>query len=232
VEIVVPATRRPHGRMPAKLYDLESRMPTWHSYRHRLPVTWAHETTHGLNSHLRNRRNSPRINAFYIYDGRAILATEPDFLLSDAASQIPRALRGRLYRQYAVSQTRYWDDRPLYLFDEWCAYQNGSLLALDINETSREDSLESCIEMLAYCTYVTIGVVKNGVRILPETDVQSAYVKLASRLATLCSGYAESLTRGMQARINSYVELLYGTEVEEELTANDLRLNQFMFSES
>lgn len=111
------------------------------------------------------------------------------------------------------------------------AYQNGSLLALDINETSREDSLESCIEMLAYCTYVTIGVTKNGVRIQPMTDVTSAYVKLATRLADLLASYSTQLSRGMQARINSYVGLLYGTDVEAELVANNMQLNQFLFDE-
>jgi len=229
VEIVVPATRRPWGRMPAKLYDLESRMPTWHPYRHRSQVTWAHETTHGLNSQLRNRRSGPRINAFYIYDGRAILATEPEFLLQDVADQVPAILRGRLYNLYLVSQASSWNDRPLYLFDEWCAYQNGSLLALDVNDRSREDSLESCIEMLAYCAYVTVGVEKNGRKILPETDVQSAYFKLAERLAKLCQSYAAVLSPAMQSRINNYVSRLPGTRVESELESNGIPLDQFLF---
>ena len=41
-----------HG---AVLDDLESRMPAQHPYRDRDRITWAHETTHGLNSYIRNR---------------------------------------------------------------------------------------------------------------------------------------------------------------------------------
>jgi hypothetical protein len=39
------------------LQDIELHMPAGHGYRDSHKVTWAHETTHGINANIRNARN-------------------------------------------------------------------------------------------------------------------------------------------------------------------------------
>jgi len=226
VEIAVPTIRRPWGRMAARIRDLESRMPTWHSFRSNQIVTWAHETTHGLNSRIRNSLRSPRTNAFYIYDGVAITATEPDFHITDFAANVPWNLRGRIYKMYV--NNRSWNDRPLYLFDEWCAYQNGSIVALEEKVASRDDSLESCLEMCVYCAYILEGAHKGGVAVKPAADVYEAYDKLLLRMHKLFQDYKGKVSASVRDRINYYAEQINGSAVVPYLEANGLSADSFV----
>ena len=50
----VPPIREVPDSLSVVLPDLESRMPEDHAYRSHNFVNWAHETTHGLNSRIRN----------------------------------------------------------------------------------------------------------------------------------------------------------------------------------
>lgn len=53
---IAQALRNPQAGLEPTLADIESRMPAGHVYRDSRHVTWAHETTHGLNARLRNQR--------------------------------------------------------------------------------------------------------------------------------------------------------------------------------
>ena len=53
---------------PKELADIESRMPAGHIDRDSDLVTWAHETTHGINSRCRVWAGSG-MNAFYCLSG-------------------------------------------------------------------------------------------------------------------------------------------------------------------
>jgi hypothetical protein len=96
------------------------------------PITAAHETTHGIQAHLRNYEtpSGSRMNAFYVLDDRAALVDEPDIRKSDVNAHVPQALRGPRFDLYLEGQTE-WDDTPLYLFDEWNAYCNGAAIGID-----------------------------------------------------------------------------------------------------
>jgi hypothetical protein len=90
-------------------------------------ITYVHETTHGINSHLRNYFNTTgkKANAFYVGKNQAVLVVEPKMLKSDANAFVPVSLREFRYSTYLVGASD-WNDTPLYLFDEWVAYTNGT----------------------------------------------------------------------------------------------------------
>jgi hypothetical protein len=91
------------------------------------PITAGHETTHGIQAHLRNYETPASIgwNAFYVLGDKAAFVAEPAMRKSDIAPFIPLPLHGDRYATYITGQTE-WDDTPLYIFDEWTAYTNGA----------------------------------------------------------------------------------------------------------
>lgn len=95
-------------------------------------ITAGHETTHGIQAHLRNyfAPAGPRVNAFYVTGNKAAFVVEPAIRKQDVQSRVPANLRGPRYELYLVEQTA-WDDTPLYVFDEWNAYVNGAAVGVD-----------------------------------------------------------------------------------------------------
>ncbi len=95
-------------------------------------VTYGHETSHGIHSHIRNYLNDTgaRANGFYLTGNRACLVREPMMRKSAVAAYIPTTLRWSRYSLY-VSGSSDWDDTPLYLWDEWNAYVNGAEVGID-----------------------------------------------------------------------------------------------------
>lgn len=119
-------------------------------------VTLAHETTHGINSYIRNKLNNTglKANGFYILNDRAIFIVEPNIRKFKVKNFVPLKLRGSRYKLY-VEGSSSWDDRPLYLWDEWVAYLNGSKVAMDLYETGlwkygRRDAMAGTIEFVVY----------------------------------------------------------------------------------
>lgn len=126
--------------------------------------TNAHETAHGIHATYRNiyqKALKTRVNAFYMLDGKIAVIKEPDFLIRHIAREIPQSLRGYRYKLYFVDQLRDWDDRPLYVFDEWTAYICGGETAVDdleFNDIKADsDAVSGCLEFSLYAvaTYLT-----------------------------------------------------------------------------
>jgi hypothetical protein len=117
------------------LGDIESHMPAGHHYRDANKMTWAHETTHGINANIRNsiQQTRERFNGLYVLQDRAVVLREPGITIQDVAKIVPEALRGPSYKLYLIDQTHSWGDRPLYLMDEWVAYTNGSEAGKELN---------------------------------------------------------------------------------------------------
>ncbi len=138
------------------LADIESRMPTGHVYRDQDMVTWAHETTHGINSRLRVAQKRPRVNVFYVTHGRAIVLAEPRVKLAHVAAAVPPRLRGGVYQLYLQQSLRDWNDSPLYVLDEWMGYTNGTAALVDLRVLglwrggARSDTTEYMIEFAGY----------------------------------------------------------------------------------
>lgn len=144
------------------LSDIESHMPANHIYK--FPndkVTWAHETTHGINSNIRNKyqiHNAirkvlflKRINGFYCLNNKAIIVTNPENVtMSDIARKIPQSLQGDVYNLYFHKYDRGFEHDPTYVFDEWSAYVNGAECRQELKISNRAETLQYAIEFNIY----------------------------------------------------------------------------------
>lgn len=128
------------------LSDIESHMTAGHQYRDNDKATWGHETTHGINSLLRNkeqRESRSKVNAFYVLDDRYVVINELDTKLSTVAKNVPASLRyaklyttqTTVYNLYLKEQTQWWENEPSYIFDEWTAYTNGALVSMELDKS-------------------------------------------------------------------------------------------------
>lgn len=137
-------------------------------------ITHAHETTHGINSHLSNhpdeiaagRRLGDSVYAFYVGKDQAVLLTGPHVKLSQVAEVIPASLRGSRYQLYCIEQQKYFEDRPLYLFDEWVAYTNGAYAGVELTEKKqldmpRNDALVGPLEFSIYALGLAAAIQKH-----------------------------------------------------------------------
>lgn len=152
------------------LADIESHMPAGHIYRDSDKITWGHETTHGINSHLRMKfpRPGKRINGFYCLENRAAIIEEPRTTMQAAAALVPASLKGGVYNLYMVQQARSWGDTPLYIFDEWVAYTNGSAVRKDLQIQARAETVQYMLEFNVYSIALAQAVKKN----CPDYDDQ------------------------------------------------------------
>lgn len=145
------------------LNDIESHMPAGHQYAFpSMPMTWAHETTHGINSRIRMaHRGRPRKNGFYCLQDRAVVLVEPNVRLSQVAPQVPRSLRGPSYQLYFLQNGRSWDDTPTYLIDEWVAYTNGTSCGQEVGEDGWWYELLQAHNFSVYCVTMASVVVEK-----------------------------------------------------------------------
>lgn len=124
-----------NARLGRVLSDIESHMPEGHDYSFAgQPMTWSHETTHGLNGRLRMVFRGKGKNYLYCLDSKCVEITEPSCSLRDVAMSIPPSLRGPSYHLYMVQQGRYWNDTPSYVLDEWLAYTHGVMTGMAVDE--------------------------------------------------------------------------------------------------
>jgi len=147
------------------LSDIESHMPKGHIYTDPDYITWGHETTHGIHSRLRNKysRKSTymldeglkatcisldKINCFYVLENRAIVLKEPKTTITVARPYVPLSLRGPVWHLYMHSSA--WDHYPLYIFDEWVAYCNGSAVRHDLKIKQRSETVTYALELNVY----------------------------------------------------------------------------------
>jgi hypothetical protein len=130
-------------------------------------MTAGHETTHGINSELRNNWNKTgkKANGFYVLEDRAAIIVEPNIRKSDCAPFIPASLHGPRYDLYIVGQTE-WDDTPTYVFDEWTAYTNGAAVSVDLVQHGLyhggwTDAVFGELEFVVYSTAIAQAVQKG-----------------------------------------------------------------------
>lgn len=147
------------------LADIESHLPPEMGtrYRDRNRLTWCHETTHGVHAALRNSYGLP---AFYPGGGRFAQVKAPAISLGDVAVAVPPQLRGRRYQLYLVSQRREWDRDPLYIWDEWVAYNNGTTTGIEEGSRSlsgQTDDAMACLELSGYALAVTAAARRKGI---------------------------------------------------------------------
>ena len=152
--IFFPKQRDQDGHTPF-LTDIVTHLPTYlgNQYFESDRVTWGHETTHGINSHIRNKIAQPGEVGFYCGYNQVAVVSQPKMTLSQIAGMIPQNLRGSRYQLYFVSQAGDWNDTPLYCFDEWVAYTNGAAVGLETPSDNSGGSSDFMIGALEFAIY-------------------------------------------------------------------------------
>lgn len=127
-------------------------------------LTAAHETTHGINSDLRNYHNDTgqTVNGFYVLGDCGVIVVEPNLRKSDVIPYLPQALRGYRYDTYITGQTA-WDDTPTYIFDEWVAYTNHGDVGVELVEAGLwtypwQDGVSGSLEFTIYSLALGMAV--------------------------------------------------------------------------
>ena len=137
------------------LSDIESQLDPNHIYRHEDRTIWAHEATHGINSRARQALPQ-RWNAFYCFNKRCFVISEPNVTKSQVAEFIPRSVQGQSYNLYVKEPTpppgyETWENQPLHLIDEYTAYLNGLEVSQQLNLRVAPDSdLWHAVELAGY----------------------------------------------------------------------------------
>ncbi len=134
------------------LSDIDSHMPAGHQYRDANRITWAHETTHGINADIRNKHymaTGERVNAFYLLEDRAAVVVEPKTTIARVDANVPQSFRGTCHDLYLVRQRKGWNNEPLYLCDEWVAYTNGAACGKDLR-LDADSEVEFMTEFTGY----------------------------------------------------------------------------------
>lgn len=126
--------------------------------------TNVHETTHGVNSDIRNSHTQPgrRVNGFYVLEGRGVVIDEPKSKKSHADKFLPKSLRSYRYDNYIRGQ-RAWEDTPTYICDEWVAYVNGGKCCVEDVKKGRykegwRDGVSGCLDFSIYTIAMCMAV--------------------------------------------------------------------------
>jgi hypothetical protein len=154
-------------------------------------TTNAHETTHGINSFLRNSYSSQvkkKMNGFYVLQGRGVILEEPSLRMRDVHEFVPKNLRSYRWRLYMESQLKDWDDTPTYIFDEWVAYVNGGAVAVDdIKKQKRKggwtDGVSGCCDFSIYAIALGMAVKQKDARYWNANDQFKNFLVWELRLA-------------------------------------------------
>jgi hypothetical protein len=117
------------------------------------PIHDVHETTHRINSRVRNSAG-PNRNAAYLIGGRACVLVEPRVTLSQVASAVPPQFRFTSFGTYLGKMRAWWDRQPLYILDEWSSYLNGTAVAIELRGSAGSETrtAAACLEFIAYAT--------------------------------------------------------------------------------
>lgn len=156
------------------------------------PVSDAHETTHGVNSRIRQEYGGAgAVNAFFVgRDFRAFVVAEPRIPLALVGRFVPAELRGVSFQLYLVQQAQQWNNQPLYLLDEWTAYANGAEVGLDLaaNGSGRAEpyELQQAIEFCGYATALLLAVERHDQAYPDKAKLVEFIAWQCERVAILC----------------------------------------------
>lgn len=196
-------------RFGSVLSDIESHMKPGHHFAFpSMLMTWAHETTHGINGEIRTHyySNKPVKAGFYCLDDKCVLIEEPKTKMSRFASKIPSALRGPSYDLYLRQQLRYHENSPLYVLDEWVAYTNGTMCGQELKVDNWYYELLQANNFIVYSLYMAKQVEEDC------ADYDSTQLKMfikwnIERVANLTKNAVEDKTNKID-RTRKYLEVL------------------------
>ena len=177
-------------------------------YREPDPITSMHESTHWLNSQLRQRHGG---SGFYLGSGRFLWTRQKPVspTLGQIASQV--RYRGRTYSLYCVQsrfpltpQPSQWglmeghERNPLFLFDELSAYTLAAAVAVRYRGRGYSDRLEAALELAHYSA--------TCLRMFPphvQAELRPIWLRLARLLEATCLT-ARATGRQYSAKQNSW----------------------------
>ena len=146
-------------------------------------ITCAHETTHMINAEMRNKlqKTGKKVNAFYLPQGNSFVIEEPNMTKAKVAEFVPEELKWIRYHTY-ITKARAWNDRPLYLVDEWCAYVNGALVAVEDSINNRHfdgwsDAVSGPLEFSVYCVAMCMAIEKYDTEYWNEQEDLKKFMK-------------------------------------------------------
>ena len=125
-----------------------------------------------------------------------MLLDEPGIKKSDIIAFVPASLRGDRFALYVENQKE-WEDTPLYIFDEWVAYVNGSEVVLEEaakkKPAGRSNEIFACAEFAVYATALGMAVEKHDARYFTDNDQFRAFLAwhVQRSLATYRKGAAQ-----------------------------------------
>jgi len=128
--------------------------------------TNAHETAHFIHNVLMNAHTistKKPMNGFYVLNGKAAVIEEPKMKRSFVKNFVPLKLRSYRWKTYFEKSD--WEDRPLYILDEWSAYIIGGKVCVDDIKNNRHDGkytdgVSGCLDFTIYSLSLCIAVKK------------------------------------------------------------------------
>ena len=127
-------------------------------YRNNDSVTWAHETTHGINGVLRTLYGyAQKSECLYCLESKFVMIQEPKIAKNIAQNYVPTNLRGQSQIVFGTLLRGY---NVLYVLDEWVCYTNGSETKLDLNLTERGGTVQYMTNHIIY-TLATAMAIKT-----------------------------------------------------------------------
>ncbi|MFW9876910.1 MAG: hypothetical protein ACFFG0_27770 [Candidatus Thorarchaeota archaeon] len=143
-------------------------------------ITNGHELTHVINNRFGNnykrKVKNYKLQALYVLDNKIVILQEPKTKISKARKLVPPSLRGtNTYELYTGKRKQpYWDEYPLYLFNEWVAYTNGSIIRHELGIKKRGESVQYMLELSVYSLCV---IWESGNRDEKTKDFTKWYLK-------------------------------------------------------
>jgi hypothetical protein len=153
--------------------------------------------------------NGKRINVMYPTGNKAAVIDEPNTRIQTAARLVPNSLKGDVYNLYMVQQAGSWGDTPLYVFDEWVSYSNGSAVRLDLKISQRAETVRFMMEFNVYSICVAMACKSEDPQFKKFT---MWHLRRAMEI------YRQSLSLGDCSKATTYWE-----KVKTSSDANELR---------
>lgn len=148
--------------------DVQSHLPEKHPYnvtardyglafldQDGLNISTVHECTHGINAELRIQHSKKeKYNGFYLLDNNYVIIKEPDINPLRVLEKVPKCLRFNIYQPTYDNTKQFWQDRPLYLYDEFIAHTTGMLYRKQNGIKIRTECPKYTLEMGIYCLFL------------------------------------------------------------------------------
>lgn len=192
------------------LNELESHMPTNHDYRSDNVVTWAHETTHGLNSHIALRFRTYERRCYYVFNNRYVILPPCKLSLQGIKYKIPPEILQDTRHLNFYFDNNTWDNAE-YVLEEWNAYIAGSMM---VNESNGND--HEILNMLIFNMYALhLALYEDNPEILAfikYNTVRTRSIFLESNSAVGGEFWNRVLTSPMYTNLRSNIKAKFGEE--------------------